>query len=56
MDKYHGKTVDEILDMKDGPKKKFLLLAVIVDVFGEEACEEAKKMSCDEIATKWLTT
>jgi hypothetical protein len=37
MDEYHGKTVDEVLNMKNGPKKKFFLLAIIVDTFGEEA-------------------
>jgi hypothetical protein len=54
MTQYHGKTKDQIKQMSNGPQKKFFLLAVVVREQGSDACEQAKRMSCEDIVSRWL--
>jgi hypothetical protein len=47
------KELEEILDMQDGPKKKFWLLAALEQVKGQGASLGARKQSCSQIAREF---
>lgn len=47
------KELREILEMPNGPRRKFWLLAVIARVSGQEASVAARELSCEEISQKY---
>jgi hypothetical protein len=47
-----AKDLEQVINMPDGPKKKFWLLAAIAQVSGPDASVAARRLSCEEIIHK----